>query len=928
MQLWERRPHHDDFLSAVRGARRHLVAAGSREPRRQAAGEGRRRAQRRRPAAPRRSPSSSPRAASSGSSATGAARARDGAQPLCQAAVHHGPADLTIGVFVDEGREPDWELGEVAAAHAQPGRRRRPVAVGPARAQRGACCAASAAGAGERHGPGRARLRPADRGPQRARSRAAGRRASAPPSAGRSAERLPVAGIVVSSSRDRLPAACTTVIEIVSPDGDAIAYRTDDRRQRSGAAGRRPGSRARPPAAARATWRASRTPSCSLVGAGLPDSVAPAAAARARRRSTPTRSAVAGSAPARRRRPSGPVGVTEHGVFSARPRARRPARARRRHHRLGQERAAAQPDRRARRHHRPAAAHVPADGLQGRRGVRRLRAAPAHGRDGHRPRRGASSSARCARSRPSCEYRERQLREAGADNLRAYHERDHAEPMPRLVVVIDEFAKMAREQPELLAALVDVAQRGRTLGVHLILATQRPAGRRSTTTSGPTRTCGSRCACRTPADSTRRDRRPLGRRDQPPPARPRVLPARRRRGPPDPDRADHLRDRRDQRHRRRGHRRSSSARRRPSGEARRARARRSTSRPISRGWSTRSSRPTPPRASRRRASRGRSRCPRTIDLAELIGAQRRRPRAGRAGGRAAQARRSTRSAGTSTRATCCSSASPAAARRPRWRASCSASPSVHPPEAARGLRARLRRRRPAGARGAAAHRLGRPRRRSRAPDAADPVAAPRSSTSAGPPVPSGATTVVLIDNLAALRAEFDDVAGMELMDALAPRLRRRPAGRHPPGGHRRPRRTPSRPRGWRSRPRSGSSGSPIRYDYVSLGLTIKDVPPATPGPRRDGARTGCRSSSGGRGRRSASAAAAVAGRYRRRTPAATPIGVLPTEVACDRAIASLSVRSHGASASACGSPISGSPSSCSTRASTRSSPGPLAAARA
>ena len=28
---------------------------------------------------------------------------------LCQAAVHHGPADLTVGVFVDEGREPDWE---------------------------------------------------------------------------------------------------------------------------------------------------------------------------------------------------------------------------------------------------------------------------------------------------------------------------------------------------------------------------------------------------------------------------------------------------------------------------------------------------------------------------------------------------------------------------------------------------------------------------------------------------------------------------------------------------------------------------------------------------------------------------------------------------------------------------------------------------
>lgn len=45
-----------------------------------------------------------------------------------------------------------------------------------------------------------------------------------------------------------------------------------------------------------------------------------------------------------------------------------------------------------------------------------------------------------------------------------------------LDVIIDEFAKMARELPELLSSLVDVAQRGRTLGVHLLLATQRPAG--------------------------------------------------------------------------------------------------------------------------------------------------------------------------------------------------------------------------------------------------------------------------------------------------------------------------------------------------------------------------------------------------------------------------------------------------------------------
>ena len=47
---------------------------------------------------------------------------------------------------------------------------------------------------------------------------------------------------------------------------------------------------------------------------------------------------------------------------------------------------------------------------------------------------------------------------------------------PRLVVVIDEFATLTRDHPDALRSLVDVARRGRSLGVHLVLATQRPAG--------------------------------------------------------------------------------------------------------------------------------------------------------------------------------------------------------------------------------------------------------------------------------------------------------------------------------------------------------------------------------------------------------------------------------------------------------------------
>jgi len=49
-------------------------------------------------------------------------------------------------------------------------------------------------------------------------------------------------------------------------------------------------------------------------------------------------------------------------------------------------------------------------------------------------------------------------------------------PMPRLLIVIDEFASMARELPDFVSGLVNIAQRGRSLGIHLILATQRPSG--------------------------------------------------------------------------------------------------------------------------------------------------------------------------------------------------------------------------------------------------------------------------------------------------------------------------------------------------------------------------------------------------------------------------------------------------------------------
>ena len=76
-------------------------------------------------------------------------------------------------------------------------------------------------------------------------------------------------------------------------------------------------------------------------------------------------------------------------------------------------------------------------------------------------------------------HREERLREAGAEDLAAFRARSGRaglEPLPRLVVVVDEFATLAAELPEFLRSLVGIAQRGRSLGVHMVLATQRPAG--------------------------------------------------------------------------------------------------------------------------------------------------------------------------------------------------------------------------------------------------------------------------------------------------------------------------------------------------------------------------------------------------------------------------------------------------------------------
>ncbi|WP_336660927.1 FtsK/SpoIIIE domain-containing protein [Leucobacter sp. USHLN153] len=78
--------------------------------------------------------------------------------------------------------------------------------------------------------------------------------------------------------------------------------------------------------------------------------------------------------------------------------------------------------------------------------------------------------------RAELRYREELLAEKGAKDLPTLERRGDREAPPALVIVIDEFAALAREIPEFVDGVLDIAQRGRSLGLHLIMATQRPAG--------------------------------------------------------------------------------------------------------------------------------------------------------------------------------------------------------------------------------------------------------------------------------------------------------------------------------------------------------------------------------------------------------------------------------------------------------------------
>ena len=74
------------------------------------------------------------------------------------------------------------------------------------------------------------------------------------------------------------------------------------------------------------------------------------------------------------------------------------------------------------------------------------------------------------------ERRYRLLAEAGARNIKGYNEKNPEQNLPYIVVIIDEFADLmvvARDQVE--SAVTRLAQLSRAVGIHLVLATQRPS---------------------------------------------------------------------------------------------------------------------------------------------------------------------------------------------------------------------------------------------------------------------------------------------------------------------------------------------------------------------------------------------------------------------------------------------------------------------
>ncbi|EUJ23536.1 FtsK/SpoIIIE family DNA segregation ATPase [Listeria grandensis FSL F6-0971] len=93
---------------------------------------------------------------------------------------------------------------------------------------------------------------------------------------------------------------------------------------------------------------------------------------------------------------------------------------------------------------------------------------------------GAQSMRALASIKAELQKRQRLFGEHDVNHINQYQKLyklgEASEAMPHLFLISDEFAELKSEQPEFMKELVSTARIGRSLGIHLILATQKPSG--------------------------------------------------------------------------------------------------------------------------------------------------------------------------------------------------------------------------------------------------------------------------------------------------------------------------------------------------------------------------------------------------------------------------------------------------------------------
>ncbi|MEX2659364.1 MAG: type VII secretion protein EccCb, partial [Acidimicrobiales bacterium] len=380
---------------------------------------------------------------------------------VCQVAVQSGPADVRIAVLTDADRAAGWTWTKWLPHVRDSGSCGRLIGTSP-----------DAADALLRRLLGR----PATDGPTTlvvvdAAGITEGR--SAPARALLRGDGGPAAGIVLAATEAELPAICTTVIELVGTDGEAKLRRPQRREEveRFLAGGMAA------PTAERCARHLARfdDPELEVAGSGLPDEVAligllpvdvvdPVRVEAHWRRTGDPGLAMA-------------LGVTEDGPLLVDLVADGP-------HALITGAAGAGTSELLRSAVVSlAAAADPATTTfllvdpRGPTGLGRLDALPHV--VGHVAGVDDASALRLVHALDGeIRRRERTLAAAGAADIADHLHRRTSDPaatvLARLVIVVDGLASLATDQPDLVHALLGLAERGPRLGIHLLLATQRP----------------------------------------------------------------------------------------------------------------------------------------------------------------------------------------------------------------------------------------------------------------------------------------------------------------------------------------------------------------------------------------------------------------------------------------------------------------------